>query len=99
MSHLNCNCKGGCSCSWIAKILLVVGGINWGLIGVGIFMDRDLNVVYMLLGSWPTVEAIVYILVGASALYTLFGCKCGKCKAACSTCVSEDMPKNPAGNM
>jgi hypothetical protein len=53
----------------IAFILLVIGGLNWGLIGLGGFANADWNVVGMLLGSWPTVEWIVYILVGLSALW------------------------------
>jgi len=48
--------------------LLIVGGINWGLVGLGMLMGRNLNVVNMLLGSWPTVEAIVYLLVGISTV-------------------------------
>lgn len=47
----------------IAFVLLVVGGLNWGLVALGY------NVVNMLLGSWPMVEQIVYILVGLSAVY------------------------------
>jgi len=45
-----------------AFVLLVVGGLNWGLSALGY------NVVNMLLGSWPMVEKIVYILVGLSAV-------------------------------
>jgi len=52
----------------LAWWLLIVGGINWGLVGLGMLMGRNLNVVNMLLGSWPTVEAIVYLLVGISTV-------------------------------
>lgn len=54
--------------SIIAVILTVVGAINWGLVGVGQFMDANWNLVNLLLGSWPAVEAVVYILVGVSGL-------------------------------
>ena len=57
----------------VAWILLVVGGLNWGLTALG------WNVVSALLGSWPTVEMIVYILVGLSAVYELVTHK-GNCK-------------------
>ena len=57
----------------IAFILLIVGGLNWGLSALGY------NVVNMLLGSWPMVEKLVYILVGLSAVYELLGHK-DKCK-------------------
>lgn len=48
---------------WIAWILVVIGGINWGLIGFFNF-----NLVTEIFGSIPTVETIVYDLVGLSAL-------------------------------
>jgi uncharacterized membrane protein YuzA (DUF378 family) len=47
----------------IAFILVIVGGLNWGLTALGY------NVVNMILGAWPAVEKIVYILVGLSAVY------------------------------
>ncbi|MBU0706479.1 DUF378 domain-containing protein [Patescibacteria group bacterium] len=53
----------------LAMILVVVGAINWGLIGLGGFLGSNLNVVNMLVGSLPTVESIVYLLVGVSGLW------------------------------
>ena len=53
---------------WITFILVVVGGINWGLIGAFSF-----NVVNMIFGSIMWLEKLVYILVGLSALYMLYG--------------------------
>lgn len=47
----------------IAFVLVIVGGLNWGLTALGF------NVVYMILGAWPVLEQIVYILVGLSAIY------------------------------
>jgi uncharacterized membrane protein YuzA (DUF378 family) len=70
----------------IGKILLIVGGLNWGLVGAGMLMDADWNVVNMLLGAWPVAEAVVYILVGLAAIMKIFGCRCSKCKAACASC-------------
>ncbi|MCF7845095.1 MAG: DUF378 domain-containing protein [Kiritimatiellales bacterium] len=61
----------------IAKLLVIIGALNWGLVGVGDFMEMNLNVVNMALGSWPTVESVVYILVGLSAI-VMFA-KCKKC--------------------
>ncbi|MBS3060737.1 MAG: DUF378 domain-containing protein [DPANN group archaeon] len=52
-----------------AKILLLIGGLNWGLVGVGGFAGSNWNIVNMILGSWPQVEWVVYILVGLSALW------------------------------
>ncbi len=48
----------------VAFILTIVGGVNWGLVGLFKF-----NLVSSLLGSMPMLEMIVYILVGASAVY------------------------------
>ncbi len=91
-------CKGGCcSVSYISKILLIVGGINWGLVGVGMLAGKGVeawNVVNMLLGSWPMVEAIVYVLVGVAAIVKLVGCRCAKCKAACASCAVDAPAEN-----
>ena len=76
----------------VAAVLLIVGGLNWGLVGVGMLMGKGLeawNVVHMLLGSWPVVEAIVYLLVGVAAILKIFGCPCKKCKEACAACAVE----------
>ena len=48
----------------VAFVLLVVGGLNWGLWGL-----LNINLVEMLLGLWPMVVKVVYILVGLSAVY------------------------------
>jgi uncharacterized membrane protein YuzA (DUF378 family) len=57
----------------IARILVIIGGINWGLVGLGMLMGgKDWNVVHMILGSVSMLEAVVYVLVGLSALYMLW---------------------------
>lgn len=50
----------------IAWILVIVGALNWGLVAF------NFNLVEFLVGKWPTLENLVYILVGVSALYELF---------------------------
>lgn len=45
--------------------------MNWGLVGVGGFLGKDLNVVEMILGSMPWLLNTVYALVGASAVYAI----------------------------
>jgi uncharacterized membrane protein YuzA (DUF378 family) len=59
----------------IAAVLLIIGGLNWGLAGVGMLLGSNLNVVNLILGSVPTLEAIIYILVGISAIIHLTDCK------------------------
>jgi uncharacterized membrane protein YuzA (DUF378 family) len=70
----------------IAWILVMVGAINWLLVGIGSLMGSDLNVVHMILGSMPMIEAIVYVLVGLSAVYEIVSHKklCRQCGSGSS---------------
>ena len=86
MCMSKCCGKEGCVVARTARVLLLVGGLNWGLVGVGMLMDSNLNVVNMILGSMSVLEGIVYVLVGVAALMSIFGCKCSKCKEACDSC-------------
>jgi len=63
----------------IAFVLVVVGALNWGLVGAG-----GWNIVNMLLGKWMIVERIVYILVGLSGLMLVFTHKkdCKSCETS-----------------
>jgi uncharacterized membrane protein YuzA (DUF378 family) len=82
-------CSGGCAVSVVATVLTVIGGLNWGLTGLGMLIGSNLNVVNLILGGMPVVEAIVYLLVGIAAIALLIGCKCSKCAMACKV----DAPK------
>jgi len=68
----------------VAFVLLVIGGINWGLYGLGMYMGSDWNLVKFLFGSWQSLENLVYVLVGFSALIVLFSHKkdCRVCDAS-----------------
>lgn len=64
--------------NWIAMILVVVGALNWGLVGF-----FEYNLVEALLGAWPMVVRVAYGVVGVSGLWTVFfGCRgcCENCK-------------------
>lgn len=50
----------------IALILVIIGAINWGLVGIA-----DWNLVNLLLGSVVWLERTVYILVGLAGLWTI----------------------------
>lgn len=52
---------------WIAVTLLIVGGVNWGLVGL-----FNIDLVAELFGVMSPVSRIVYTLVGLSALYTIY---------------------------
>ena len=57
----------------LACILLWIGGLNWGILGLGMLMGKmmDWNIVHMILGTLGPVEGIVYLLVGIAAVYEL----------------------------
>ena len=59
----------------VTFILLVVGGLNWGLDALGY------NVVNMLLGEGSSLATLVYLLVGLSAIVELVSHKkdCRSC--------------------
>ena len=63
----------------IAWILVMVGALNWGLVGLGGFMGGNWHLVNLIFGSWPMLEWLVYVLVGASAVYEVMNHK-GSCK-------------------
>lgn len=52
---------------WIAMILLLVGGLNWGLVGL-----LEMDLVQLLFSSIPMLMKLVYVLVGLSALYMIY---------------------------
>lgn len=51
---------------WIAELLVIIGAINWGLVGLFNF-----NLVDTLLGSGSILAKIVYILVGISGVWAI----------------------------
>ena len=56
----------------VAGVLTVIGAINWGLVGLGTFLDKDLNLVTMVLGgAIPQAIAVVYILIGLAGVVVL----------------------------
>ncbi len=59
--------------------LVVIGALNWGLVGAFNF-----NLVNALLGAWPVVERVVYVVVGLAAIAHIFSMM-GKCKK-CAQC-------------
>ncbi len=63
----------------IAFILVIIGGLNWGLVGAFNF-----NLVSYLLGSMPVIANTVYVLVGISAIVLLV-----THKKSCKDCVVE----------
>lgn len=59
---------------WVALTLVLVGGLNWGLVAV------NWNLVDALFGAGSTLSMVVYGLVGVASLYVIFF-TCKKCMA------------------
>lgn len=51
---------------WIALLLVIIGGLNWGLVGA-----FNVDLVARLFGEMSTASRAIYILVGLAALYSL----------------------------
>lgn len=51
--------------SFIAQILVLVGGINWGLVGL-----FDVNIISAILGNM--LGRLVFIIVGVAAGYLIY---------------------------
>ncbi len=64
----------------IAMSLIVVGGLNWGLVG---FFGFDL--VAFLFGEMAIVSRIIYTLVGISAIYHLSTFRATQRRWECNT--------------
>lgn len=52
---------------WIALVLVIVGGLNWGLVGLFGF-----DLVAAIFGEMSTISRAVYSLVGLAALYMIY---------------------------
>ncbi len=50
----------------IALTLIIIGGINWGLVGL-----LDFNLVAAIFGTDTLITNLIYILVGIAALYSI----------------------------
>ncbi|MBD3253084.1 DUF378 domain-containing protein [Candidatus Pacearchaeota archaeon] len=51
----------------VVLILLIIGGLNWGLVGLFSF-----DLVATILGDMSVLSRVIYTLVGVSALYTIY---------------------------
>lgn len=49
---------------WLALILVIVGGLNWGLVGILKF-----DLVATIFGDMSGLSRVVYALVGLAAVY------------------------------
>lgn len=52
---------------WIAMVLLIVGGLNWAMVGL-----FNVDVVASIFGIQSPGSRLVYVLVGLAALYSIY---------------------------
>lgn len=52
---------------WIALLLVIIGGLNWGLVGL-----FNLDLVAAIFGAGSIISRIIYILVGLAAVYMIY---------------------------
>jgi uncharacterized membrane protein YuzA (DUF378 family) len=52
---------------YIAMALLIIGGLNWAMVGL-----FDVDVVATLFGAGSPASRLIYVLVGLSALYSIY---------------------------
>lgn len=52
---------------WVVFVLVIIGGINWGLIGIFNF-----DIVGSIFGTMTTLTRIIYGIVGVSSLYAIY---------------------------
>lgn len=54
---------------WLTGVLVIVGAINWGLVGA-----FDFDLVDWFFGLTSTLARLIYILIGLSGIYMIFKC-------------------------
>jgi len=74
-------CSASKIISLIAAILLIIGGLNWGLIALA-----NVDVVASIFGAGTPLARIVYGLIGLSAIWSIFQFKCVKDCCCSSSC-------------
>ena len=67
--------------SLIAFIIVLIGALNWGLVGLSHFMGADWNIIAVILGD-GTAANVIYIIVGLAALIKI-----------AKMCMKKDMKK------
>lgn len=51
---------------WLAFVLVIVGALNWGLVGL-----LDFNLVTEMLGVDSALSNVIFVLVGVSGVYLI----------------------------
>lgn len=67
--HTSSTARKMSALDWIPMLLLIIGGVNWGLVGL-----FDFDLVAYLFGAMTGLSRVVYVVVGLSALYAIYLC-------------------------
>ena len=77
------SCSSCCVVCKIVGLLVIIGALNWGLVGVASF-----NLVDQLLGAGSVASRIIYGLVGLAGLLKL-----ASCFKQCPCMITKEEPK------
>ncbi len=66
------------SVNLVAYILVIIGGLNWLLVGI---FGWDVGELFG--GQSAIVSRIIYIVVGVAAIVKIFGCRYCSCNSCC----------------
>lgn len=53
--------------SWVAIVLVIIGGLNYGLVGF-----FDYNLLESIFGAGTAIMRIIYAFIGVAALWSIF---------------------------
>lgn len=69
--------KQGCAVCNIVGILVIIGALNWGLVGA-----LQINLVDQIFGAGSGLSRVIYVLVGLAGIVKLVSCfkECPCCK-------------------
>ncbi|MEI6352544.1 MAG: DUF378 domain-containing protein [Candidatus Nomurabacteria bacterium] len=58
----------------LAKIFVIIGGLNLGILGVGklIGTKNDLNMIELFHSFYPLLPTILYLIIGLAAIVLIF---------------------------
>lgn len=58
---------------WASLALVIIGALNWGLVGLGGFTGMELDLVALTVGQLSeSAMNVVYLLVGLAGLYQVY---------------------------
>ena len=60
--------------SSVARVLLIIGGLDLGIIGIEnlLKLNKNLDVISLFKAFHPLLPAIIYSIIGLAAIYSMF---------------------------